>query len=41
MSATASLRGAAEMVPIAHYTSEHVVRTIVFTVPPAALGVAR
>jgi stearoyl-CoA desaturase (delta-9 desaturase) len=40
MSAIAPERGAAEMVPIEHNTSEHVVRTIVFVVPPAALGVA-
>jgi stearoyl-CoA desaturase (Delta-9 desaturase) len=40
MTATAPARGAAEMVPIEHNTSEHVVRTIVFVVPPAALGVA-
>jgi stearoyl-CoA desaturase (delta-9 desaturase) len=40
MSATVGLRGAAEMVPIEHNTSEHVVRTMVFAVPPAALGVA-
>ena len=32
------LRGAAEMVPIEHETSDRVVRTIVFAVPPAALG---
>jgi stearoyl-CoA desaturase (Delta-9 desaturase) len=40
MTATAPLRGAAEMVPIEHNTSEHVVRAIFFAVPPAALGVA-
>jgi anti-anti-sigma factor len=40
MSAAVPLRGAADMVPIAHETSERVVRTIVFAVPPAALAVA-
>lgn len=40
MSATAALREAADTVPIEHETSERVVRTIVFAVPPAALGVA-
>jgi stearoyl-CoA desaturase (delta-9 desaturase) len=40
MTATAPSRGTAEMVPIEHNTSEHVVRTIVFAMPPAALGVA-
>ncbi len=33
------MSAAAEMVPIEHETSERVVRTIVFAVPPAALGV--
>jgi stearoyl-CoA desaturase (Delta-9 desaturase) len=33
------LRGAADMVPIKHDTSEHVVRTMVFALPPAALVV--
>ncbi|MDQ6750534.1 MAG: acyl-CoA desaturase [Actinomycetota bacterium] len=33
-------RGTAEMVPIEHETSERVVRTMVFAVPPAALGLA-
>jgi stearoyl-CoA desaturase (delta-9 desaturase) len=37
--ATSSSPGAAEMVPIVHNTSEHVVRTMVFVLPPAALGV--
>jgi stearoyl-CoA desaturase (delta-9 desaturase) len=40
MTATAPSRGTAEMVPIEHNTSEHVVRTIVFAMPPAALGAA-
>jgi len=33
------MSAAAEMVPIEHETSERVVRTIVFALPPAALGV--
>jgi stearoyl-CoA desaturase (Delta-9 desaturase) len=40
MSAAVPLRGAADTVPMAHETSERVVRTIVFAVPPAALAVA-
>jgi stearoyl-CoA desaturase (delta-9 desaturase) len=39
MSAATPLRGAADMVPIKHDTSEHVVRTMVFALPPAALVV--
>jgi hypothetical protein len=39
MSATAS-RPAAEMVPIEHETSERVVRTMVFALPPTALLLA-
>jgi stearoyl-CoA desaturase (Delta-9 desaturase) len=37
VSATAPLRGPPETVPIAHETSERVVRTMVFAIPPAAL----
>jgi stearoyl-CoA desaturase (Delta-9 desaturase) len=37
--ANAPVRGAADTVPIEHETSERVVRTMVFAVPPAALGV--
>jgi stearoyl-CoA desaturase (delta-9 desaturase) len=37
MSTTAPLRGPPEMVPIVHETSERVVRTMVFAIPPAAL----
>ena len=40
MSTAAGLRVAADTVPIQHETSERVVRTIVFAVPPVALGVA-
>jgi stearoyl-CoA desaturase (Delta-9 desaturase) len=40
MSAATPLRGAPDMVPIKHDTSEHVVRTMVFALPPAALVVA-
>lgn len=32
-----SARGAAEMVPIVHETSDRVVRTMVFALPPAAV----
>jgi stearoyl-CoA desaturase (delta-9 desaturase) len=39
MSATAHPRGVAEMIPIEHQTSDRVVRTMVFAVPPAALVV--
>jgi stearoyl-CoA desaturase (Delta-9 desaturase) len=39
MSAATPLRGAADMIPIKHDTSEHVVRTMVFALPPAALVV--
>jgi hypothetical protein len=39
MSASAPLRAAAKTVPSVHETSERVVRTLVFGVPPAALGV--
>ena len=37
MSTTAPLRGPPETVPIEHETSERVVRTMVFAIPPAAL----
>jgi stearoyl-CoA desaturase (delta-9 desaturase) len=37
VSAAAPLRGPPEMVPIANETSERIVRTVVFAVPPAAL----
>jgi stearoyl-CoA desaturase (Delta-9 desaturase) len=37
MSATTPLRGPPETVPIVHETSERVVRTMVFAIPPAAL----
>jgi stearoyl-CoA desaturase (delta-9 desaturase) len=40
MAATAHPRGVAEMVAIEHETSDRVVRTMVFAVPPAALVVA-
>ncbi len=40
MSATTPLRGPPEMVPIVHETSERVVRTMVFAIPPAALVAA-
>ena len=40
MSATAPLRGPPESVPIVHETSERVVRTVVFGLPPAALLIA-
>ena len=40
MSAAAPLRGPPESVPIVHETSERVVRTVVFGLPPAALLVA-
>src|SRR5579864_2326513 len=40
MTAPAGSRDAAEMVPIAHETSDRVVRTMVFAVPPAALLLA-
>jgi stearoyl-CoA desaturase (Delta-9 desaturase) len=40
MSTTASVRGAAEMVPIGHQNSDRVVRTMVFVLPPAALCLA-
>jgi stearoyl-CoA desaturase (delta-9 desaturase) len=40
MSASTPARGVAEMVPIAHETSERIVRTVVFGAPPAALVVA-
>jgi stearoyl-CoA desaturase (delta-9 desaturase) len=40
MDATAHPRAVAEMVPIEHETSDRVVRTMVFAVPPAALVVA-
>jgi hypothetical protein len=39
MSATTPVCRAAETVPIVHETSERIVRTIVFGVPPAALAV--
>jgi stearoyl-CoA desaturase (delta-9 desaturase) len=39
MSASASLRGPAETVPITHEGVERVIRTLVFAVPPAALVV--
>jgi stearoyl-CoA desaturase (delta-9 desaturase) len=39
MAATAHPRRVAEMVPIEHETSDRVVRTMVFAVPPAALVV--
>jgi stearoyl-CoA desaturase (Delta-9 desaturase) len=35
-----SVRGAAEMVPIEHETPDRIVRTLVFVLPPAALGVS-
>ena len=35
-----SVRGAAEVVPIEHETSERVVRTLVVALPPAALALA-
>ena len=35
----AAVRGAAEMVPIEHETSERVVRTLFFVLPPVALAV--
>ena len=38
VSATAPLRGPPESVPIEHETSERVVRTLVFALPPAALA---
>lgn len=38
MSTTAALPTPTEMVPIEHETSERVVRTIVFALPPAALA---
>ena len=37
MSDTAGLRGAADMVRIEHETSERIVRTMVFSLPPAAV----
>ncbi len=37
MSSTATARGVAEIVPIVHETSDRVVRTMVFALPPAAL----
>jgi len=40
MGTTARPRGAPEMVPIEHETSDRIVRTIVFAVPPAALVTA-
>ena len=40
MNATAAGRGAAEMIPIEHETTDRVVRTLVFAVPPAALAAA-
>jgi stearoyl-CoA desaturase (Delta-9 desaturase) len=40
MSAAAASRGPAEMVAIEHETSERVVRTMVFGLPPAALALA-
>ena len=35
----AAVRGAAEMVPIEHETSERMVRTLFFVLPPVALAV--
>ena len=40
MSATAPPRGAPESIPIVHETSERVVRTVVFGLPPVALLIA-
>jgi stearoyl-CoA desaturase (Delta-9 desaturase) len=40
MSATAGLQRAAEMVPIEHQSSERVVRTMVFALPPVAIAFA-
>jgi len=40
MSVPAAVRRAGEMVPIEHESSDRVVRTIVFVLPPAALCLA-